>query len=64
MHGKKKLNVFANVCNVCICSDYSVLKMEAVFSSESRYIFLRTHITEGSDLQIDCMGCDINDSNL
>jgi len=50
--------------SVSILFDYSVLKMEAVYSSESRYIFLRTHIPEDSDLQIDCMGSEINDKNL
>jgi hypothetical protein len=50
--------------SISVLFEYSALKMEAVFSSESRYIFLRTHITKGSDLQIDCMGCDINDRNL
>jgi hypothetical protein len=50
--------------SVSILFDHSVLKMEAIYSSESRVIFLRPHISEDSDLQIDCMGSGINYRNL
>jgi hypothetical protein len=50
--------------SVSIFFDYMVLKMEAVYSSNSRYIFLRQHIPEDSRLQIACMGSEINYRNL